>query len=92
MRKTLAGFLSKLSLPDSGQADTWKTKALFQLIASLKEKRPMSDAASRNAITRFEASLIKRYPELEGYDEDAFRGEGKVHEGTSELFGFIDDV
>lgn len=88
----MAGFLSKLNLPESDQADVWKTKAAYQLVASLKEKRPLSDAASRNAVTRFEASLLKRYPELEGYDEDAFRAEGEEHEDTSELFGFIDDV
>lgn len=92
VRKTLAGFLSKLNLPESDLANVWKTKAVYQLVASLKEKRPLSDAASRNAITRFEASLIKRYPELEGYDEDAFRAEGEEHEDTSQLFGFIDDV
>lgn len=92
VRKALAGFLSKLNLPESDQADVWKTKAIHQLILSLKEKRPVSDAASRNAIIRFEASLIKRYPELEAYDEDAFRAEGEDHEETSELFGFIDDV
>lgn len=92
MRKTLAGFLSKLNLPESDQADVWKTRAVYQLLASLKEKRPLSDAASRNAVTRFEAAVVKRYPELAGYDEDAFRAEGEDHEDTSELFGYIDDV
>lgn len=70
----------------------WKTKAVYQLIASLKERRPLSDATSRNAVTRFEASLLKKFPELEGYDEDTFRAEGEEHEVTSDLFGFIDDV
>lgn len=37
-------------------------------------------------------AILKRYPELEGYDEDAFRTEGQENEDTSELWGFIDDV
>lgn len=37
-------------------------------------------------------ALLKRYPELEGYDEDAFRAEGEESEETKDLWGFIDDV
>lgn len=92
MRKTLVGFLGKLNLPESFETDAWKTKAAFQLIGAVKQKRPLPDTMSRNALSRFEASLVKRYPELEGYDEEVFRGEGAEHEETQELFGFIDDV
>lgn len=52
----------------------------------------MSDSNPRNALQRFEAVLLKRFPELEGYDEDAFRAEGAENEDASELWGFIDDV
>lgn len=92
MRKTLVGFLSKLNLPENSEVYTWKTKAAYQLIASIKQKRPLSEAAPRNALARFEAALVKNYPELEAYDEDTFRSEGPEHEETAELFGFIDDV
>jgi hypothetical protein len=92
VRKTLVGFLSKLNLPDNSEAYTWHTKAAYQLIASLKEKRPFSDAAPRNALVRFEAVLVKAFPELKGYDEETFRAEGAEEERTAELFGFIDDV
>lgn len=37
VRKTITGFFAKLSLPEDGQADTWKTKAVYQLIQSVKE-------------------------------------------------------
>lgn len=55
------------------------------------QKRPVADASSRNALSRFETALQKRFPEiLESFDEDTFRSEDK--EEVSELFGFIDDV
>ena len=55
------------------------------------QKRPVADAASRNAIVRFEGAIQKRYPDhLAGYDQDTFRGE--ENKEVAELFGFIDDV
>jgi hypothetical protein len=55
------------------------------------QKRPVADAASRNAIVRFEGAIQKRFPDhLEGYDQDTFRAE--ENEEVVELFGFIDDV
>jgi condensin complex subunit 3 len=92
VRKTLVGFLGKLNLPENNDIYTWKTKAAYQLLSSIKEKRPLSEAAPQNALTRFAAALVKNYPELEAYDEEAFRSEGAEHEETAELFGFIDDV
>jgi len=51
----------------------------------------VADAASRNSIVRFEGAVQKRFPDqLEGYDQDKFRGE--ENEAVIELFGFIDDV
>ncbi|BEI81457.1 hypothetical protein CcaverHIS002_0206170 [Cutaneotrichosporon cavernicola] len=92
IRKAAAGYLSKLSLPEDGQADMWKTKAAFTLIQAVRDKRPMSEVAPRKALERFQATLLKQYRELEGYDEDAFRADGDEHEETSELWGFIDDI
>lgn len=47
---------------------------------------------SRNSLSKFQVSLLKLYPELEGYDEETFRAEGAEREDTKELWGFIDDV
>ncbi|KLT44848.1 hypothetical protein CC85DRAFT_295396 [Cutaneotrichosporon oleaginosum] len=92
IRKAVTGYFSKLSLPEEGQADAWKTKAAFTLAQSVKNKRPLSEAAPRKALDKFQATLLKQYPELEGYDEDTFRAEGDENEATAELWGFIDDV
>lgn len=55
------------------------------------QKRPVADAASRNAIVRFEGAIQKRFrDQLEGYDQDTFRGD--ENEEVVGLFGFIDDV
>jgi vacuolar-type H+-ATPase subunit H len=41
----------------------------------------LQDAASRNALSRFEASLKKKYPELlESFDEEALRDTDEVRE------------
>ena len=57
----------------------------------IHQKRPFADAASRNALNRFDTSLLKKYPtELEGFDEDIFRGEN--NDEVKALFDFIDDM
>ncbi|KAL1410056.1 chromosome condensation complex Condensin, subunit G [Vanrija albida] len=91
-RKTLTSYLGKLNLPDSAETDAWRPKAVLALINTLKEKQPLSDATSRNSLSKFQVSLLKLYPELEGYDEETFRAEGAEREDTKELWGFIDDV
>lgn len=60
------------------------------LDAGLSQRRPLSDAASRNALSRFEKSLIKHYPEQleEAIDEDALR---EVEELES-IWGVIDSL
>ncbi|WWD20683.1 hypothetical protein CI109_105159 [Kwoniella shandongensis] len=92
-RKALVSFLSKLYLPEAEEAETYKVKSLIALINAIRSKRPFGDAASRNALTKFESVLLKKWPaELEGFDEDAFRSEGAERTEVEELFGFIDDV
>lgn len=52
VRKTIATFFSKLNLPDSADVDTWKTKAVYQLLLSIKEVSPKEHkhfADDRNA-------------------------------------------
>ncbi|KAK8850500.1 hypothetical protein IAR55_004418 [Kwoniella newhampshirensis] len=92
-RKALISFLSKLNLPEAEEVDSYKVKSLIALVAAIRSKRPFHDAASRNALTKFESVLLKKWPgELEGFDEDAFRTEGGERREVEELFGFIDDV
>ncbi|OXC68612.1 hypothetical protein AYX13_02817 [Cryptococcus neoformans] len=92
-RKALASLLSKLTLPEGEEADSSTLKSVLALICAIRDKRPLSDAPSRNAVTKFESVLRKKWPQiLEAFDEDAFRGEGTEKEGVQELFGFIDDV
>lgn len=92
-RKALASLLSKLTLPEGEEADSSTLKSVLALICAIRDKRPLSDAPSRNAVTKFESVLLKKWPQiLEAFDEDAFRGEGTEKEGVQELFGFIDDV
>jgi len=62
-------------------------------VGKLKDakKRPFGDAASRNALNRFGSILQKKYAvELEGFDEETFRGEER--EEVSALFCFIDEM
>lgn len=57
----------------------------------MDQKRPFGDAASRNGLKRFGTAFQKKYFEqLEGFDEDTFRGEER--EEVAALFAFIDDV
>lgn len=37
IRKAAVGYLSKLSLPEDGQADAWKTKAAFTLAQGVRD-------------------------------------------------------
>jgi hypothetical protein len=51
----------------------------------------LTDAASKNALNKFDGVLLKKYPaELEGFNEDLWRSEER--EEVRELYGFIDDV
>ncbi|WWC92262.1 uncharacterized protein L201_007216 [Kwoniella dendrophila CBS 6074] len=94
MRKALLSFLSKLNLPeaDDNSVESWKLKSLLAITNAIKAKRPFSDVSSKNALVKFESVLLKKYPELEEFDEDTFRSEGGENEKIEELWGFIDDV
>lgn len=57
-------------------------------IASL-QRRPLKDATSRNAMTRFENSLNKRYSEqVKGLDEEELR----QNENLKDLWDMIDEI
>ncbi|CAE6436074.1 unnamed protein product [Rhizoctonia solani] len=58
-RKVLVQLLGKLYLPD--ELDDLKVLGLHLLIVNLKLRRPLRDAPTRNAFTKFEASFRKKY-------------------------------
>lgn len=69
----------------------FSARHLTGLPAHSMQKRPLADAASRNALNRFDAAMLKKYPtELEGFDEEAFAAEER--EEIKELVAFVDAV
>ncbi|GAA5998124.1 condensin subunit YCG1 [Rhodotorula paludigena] len=58
-RKLWCQLLPKLYLAD--EADDLTIKALLVLIEELKASRPLADAVPRNALNRFEASVLKTF-------------------------------
>ncbi|EIW69906.1 hypothetical protein TREMEDRAFT_30304 [Tremella mesenterica DSM 1558] len=92
-RKTLVSLLNKLYLPEPEEIDLMKIKSLMTLVIAVREKRPFSELASKNALNRFEITLNKKYPtELENFVSEHFRAERETVEEIAELFGFIDDM
>ncbi|CAE6447053.1 unnamed protein product [Rhizoctonia solani] len=67
-RKVLVQLLGKLYLPD--ELEDLKVFSLHLLIMNLKLRRPLRDAPTRNAFTKFEASFRKKYStQLTGMSE-----------------------
>lgn len=60
-RKRFTQLLSKLHLPPD--LDEWRIRALQYLITSIREQRPLGDAASRNALIKLESTIKKMYGE-----------------------------
>ncbi|CAE6447886.1 unnamed protein product [Rhizoctonia solani] len=87
-RKVLVQLLGKLYLPD--ELDNSKILGLHLLIMNLKLRRPLRDAPTRNAFTKFEASFRKKYNTLltgmSQADYDAFK------EAHLQEFSWIDDI
>ena len=61
-RKVLCQLLSKLYLPEG--AEEWRVQELLLLVERMRDVNPLEDTVSRNALARFEASLIKSYPDV----------------------------
>ena len=99
-------LLSRLVLPESDQATEWKVKAAMALSQAVRDvrfshkpnrteltrqKRPFSDASSRNALSKFETGLTKRYSSvLEGFSEVTFRETSS--EEVKAIFDLIDEA
>ncbi|TYJ51732.1 hypothetical protein B9479_007684 [Cryptococcus floricola] len=91
-RKALASFLSKLNLPEE-TSEAWRLKSLLALITAIRDKRPLLDAPSRNAVNKFETGLLKKWSDVLGaFDGDTFRSEAEGNEEIGDLYEFIDEV
>ncbi|KAI9633507.1 nuclear condensing complex subunits, C-term domain-containing protein [Dioszegia hungarica] len=91
VRKAMVAWLSKLNLPDSGPANETRVKMLELVLGGIRDKRPLSDAISRNSLNKFSTTLLKRYPEhLEGFDAEAFAED--ENEEVQALVDLIDGV
>ncbi|EMD37496.1 hypothetical protein CERSUDRAFT_154154 [Gelatoporia subvermispora B] len=86
-KKALCQLLSKLYIPDTVDDD--KIRTLQLLIHNLNARRPLQDTTSRNAFTRFEKALAKRFEkQLADFNEDEYR----QLEYLKELFEFLDEI
>ena len=80
-------LLNKLYIPD--QIDDDKLRTLKLLVNNVRTRRPMKDATSSSALTRFDNSIAKKYQsQLEGFNEEEYR----QLEYFRDLFEFLDDV
>ncbi|KAI0696847.1 nuclear condensing complex subunit [Cytidiella melzeri] len=86
-RKGLCQLLGKLHLPD--QVDIDKIRSLRLLMHNLSNRRPLRDSTTKNAFTKFEASILKKYEQqLADFNEDDYR----QMEYLKDLFEFLDDI
>ncbi|KAF8317697.1 hypothetical protein DL93DRAFT_527157 [Clavulina sp. PMI_390] len=86
-RKSYVQLLSKLYIPE--EIDDDKLRTLMLLISYLRRRRPLRDTVAKNALSRFETSIAKKFaPQLEAFNEEEFRELQQM----KELFEFIDTV
>lgn len=61
-RKLFVGLLSKLFVPEDERAlPIERLKLLLLKVEAIGERRPLADAVSKNALGRFEKSLLKAF-------------------------------
>ncbi|KAF4614841.1 hypothetical protein D9613_002893 [Agrocybe pediades] len=86
-KKALCQMLNKLHIPDV--VDDHRIRALKYLMDNLTRLRPLRDAVSRNAFTKFDNMISKKFEkQLEGFSEEEFR---KLEE-LNDLFDFVDSM
>ncbi|KAG1823715.1 nuclear condensing complex subunit [Suillus subaureus] len=86
-KKVLYQVLGRLYLPD--KVDDDKIRTLKLLLHNLNSRRPIRDAAAKNALAKFDAAISKRYAEqLESFNEEDYR----QLEYLKDLFEFLDDI
>ncbi|KAF9648455.1 ARM repeat-containing protein [Thelephora ganbajun] len=85
--KILCQILSKLHLPEV--VDENKIKTLKLLIYNVQSRRPPREAAAKNALAKFDATISNKYSaQLESFSEEDCR---KL-EYLKDLFEFLDDI
>ncbi|KAF9461702.1 chromosome condensation complex protein [Collybia nuda] len=86
-KKVFCQLLSKLHIPDTVDDD--KIKELKLLMHNLRLRRPPRDSTTKNAFTKFETAVCKKFEkQLEGFDEEEY----KKLEQLQELFAFLDNI
>ncbi|KAK4686707.1 condensin complex subunit 3, partial [Tremellales sp. Uapishka_1] len=90
-RKTVVALLGKLNLPELDETEDWKVYSVILLIAAIQDKRPLADATSKNALSKFQAGINKKYATIvESFDEEAFRADERAE--IQELCEIVDEV
>ncbi|KAL4072446.1 nuclear condensing complex subunit [Scleroderma yunnanense] len=86
-KKVLCLVLGRLHLPDT--ADDDKIRTIKLLIHNLGTRRPLRDTVSKNAVSKFDTALSKKYAEkLADFSEEEYRQLAAL----KDLFEFLDDI
>ncbi|KXN87323.1 Condensin complex subunit 3 [Leucoagaricus sp. SymC.cos] len=85
-KKVLCQMFSKLYVPDA--VDDALIRRLKLYIDTVKSHRPLKDTTSRNALTKFDALICKKFEKQLEFKEEELR---KLEE-LQDLFEFLDDI
>ncbi|KAF8548047.1 hypothetical protein OG21DRAFT_1489698 [Imleria badia] len=86
-KKVLCQILERVYLPETVDDD--KIRTLKLLVHNVFTRRPIRDVSARNALTKFDASISKKYADkLVGFSEEEYRR----LEHLEALFAFLDDI
>ncbi|KIK98064.1 hypothetical protein PAXRUDRAFT_824294 [Paxillus rubicundulus Ve08.2h10] len=86
-KKVLCQVLTRLHLPENVDDD--KIRTLKLLIYNIFTRRPLRDTTARNAFTKFDAAVSKKYVDkLTDFSEEEYR----QLEQLDDLFKFLDDI
>ncbi|KAG9310046.1 hypothetical protein JVU11DRAFT_10089 [Chiua virens] len=86
-RKVLCQVFGRLHLPETVDDDKIRTAKL--LVYNVFTRRPIRDVSARNALSKFDATISKKYAEkLADFSEEEYRRLKQL----DELFKFLDDI
>ncbi|KAH0826785.1 hypothetical protein J3R83DRAFT_5201 [Lanmaoa asiatica] len=86
-KKALCQVLARLHLPETVDDDKIRTVKL--LVHNVFTRRPIRDVSARNALTKFDAAISKKYADkLSNFNEEEYR----QLEQLETLFKFLDDI
>ncbi|KAK7462742.1 chromosome condensation complex Condensin, subunit G [Stygiomarasmius scandens] len=85
--KALCQGLGRIFLPD--EVDDYKIRSLAVSMDNVTRRRPLRDAVSKNAFTKFKLAVEKKYEkQLEGFSEEEYRKLEEYHD----FFKVIDQL